>query len=196
MSDTSPTTPPIAPVPRALPYAPIPTVAYDAIIEEGWGDSVAQSLNNVNEAEQWLTYPDESGTSIDIDAPTASTFSVWLSPGQLYIPDWAALTIVNTELASITEKTGGPNTLELQLSIGGIVSDKLCRTTAPVGAGQWFSVFWACRIDVSTLTGLQDVQIFARRISGSGTWNFGGVGQHCGLGVFPRFIGAVNWYGE
>ena len=40
----------------ALPTGPIPRVAFEEIIEEDWGDSVAQSLNNIAESHDWLIW--------------------------------------------------------------------------------------------------------------------------------------------
>jgi len=182
------------PTPRTLPTGPIPTVAYDQIIEEGWGDSVAQSLNNLGEA-SFLTWPDPgSGGSTSIAAPTTSTMSVWLEPGNLYIPDWTASdAFIQTSVESVVEGSSGPNTYELQLSIGGVTSGRVCRYTAPVASGQWFTVIWSCLIPVSALTGMQAVQILARRVSGTGVWT---ATNETAVHVIPTFRDAVNWYGE
>lgn len=190
--------PQAVPTPRALPSGPIPLVAYDAIIEEGWGDSVAQSLNNLTERKGWLTYtPGDAGTPSTINAPTSGAMTTWMEVTDLFVPDWATIALVHNEIASIHDGSGGPNSYDVELSIGGLTDvagqTRITRHTAPVAAGLWFTVVWACLIDVSTLSGYQPVQILARRVAGSGTWVADGF---TGVAIEPSFMGAINWYGD
>jgi hypothetical protein len=179
--------------PRTLPTGPIPQVAYDQIIEEGWGDSVAQSLNNLEDV-GWLTWPAPGSGTTSIPAPSSSSMAPWLEPGTLFIPDWVTTdSLIRTVAESIVEGSSGPNTYELQLSIGGITSGRVCRVTAPVGSGLWFNVEFSCLIDVTTLSGDQDVVILARRVSGSGVWT---ATTETAIAVMPWFRGPVGWYGE
>jgi hypothetical protein len=186
-------TPPRA-TPRTLPTDPIPQVAYGAIIEEGWGDSVAQSLNNLNQI-SFLTWPADppAGSSTPTATPTATSMSTWLEVGQLNVPDWlAADALIQTSIEAVVEGTGGPNTYDLDLSVGGITSGRISRLTAPVASGQWFTVVFSCLIPIQTLTGWQDVEILAHRVSGSGVWT---ATAETAVAVIPHYRDPVGWYG-
>ena len=99
----------------ALPTGPIPRVALDEIIEENWGDWVAQSLNNLaqrRDASNWKP-------TADINAPTASTMTVWFNFGggagtDITVPDWAQNAYARMEINGV-EDLGTPNgTYDLQ----------------------------------------------------------------------------------
>lgn len=194
MTDITPAAGP-TPMPTGLPTGPIPTVAYDAIIEEGWGDSVAQSLNNLGQGETFLTWPDDTGSEPDHAAPTSSSFSVWFTPSQqLFVPQWAGISFFQVSLESIYDTTGGPSTYEVGITIGGVSTDRHILLTAPVAANLWFNLSWSCLVDVSALDGSQTVQIVARRVAGSSHWVFGAPSS--ALWIKPTYQGPVQWYGE
>jgi hypothetical protein len=152
-------------------------------------------LNNLEEV-GWLTWPDPTvGGTTSIAATTSSTMTPWLTTlGDLWIPDWAITdSLMTVALESVVEGSSGPNTYDLQLSIGGITSGRLSRITAPVASGGWFSIYFSCLIDVTTLSGDQPVVILAKRVSGSGVWT---ATDETGVAVKPTFRGAIGWYGE
>jgi hypothetical protein len=192
--------PPVA-TSRALPVSPIPMVAYNGIIEEGWGDSVAQSLNNLSERKGWLTFtPGDAGTSTTIPAPTSASMTPWITipaGNGIFVPDWATVALVHNEIAAVHEGSGGPNTYDLQLAIGGATGvdglSRIVRQTSPVGANLWFPVVWSCLIDVSALSSYQSVEILARRVAGSGVWTADGL---TAVAIEPSYMGAIGWYGD
>ena len=134
----------------ALPTGPIPLVAFDTIIEESWGDSVAQSLNNLNQRRSWGEWH-PSGEDL---APTASLMTLWWRFGgsaavDLDVPDWATVAYVRVEMNGVYHTDTDRSTYLLQLHIGPLTGR--IRHTGHAG---YFAVSWATKLfAIQTATG-------------------------------------------
>ena len=88
----------------ALPTGPIPRVAVGEIIEEDWGDSVAQSLNNQAQMfDQMLWTPPSSIEATDSTTTWENWFRVGGSTAEILVPDWAHHLIARVEINGIRD---------------------------------------------------------------------------------------------
>src|SRR5262245_26264474 len=96
----------------ALPTGPIPLVAEGEIIEESWGDSVAQSLNNLTELTDYITWKPDSGATFDATGSIGGMvdwFTVGAStPKQVTVPDWATSAFAFFQLTGIRYQPTSP----------------------------------------------------------------------------------------
>ena len=129
----------------ALPTGPIPRVAFDEIIEEDWGDRVAQSLNNLTRAADCIDLwtrraaPRHRRHSTTMMTPW---FRVGGGTPTITVPDWATSRSSPTDLpASSTIRPPSPAATSylLQADVGPI-QGRLIRRHRPAAAGsacQW-----------------------------------------------------------
>jgi len=155
----------------ALPTGPIDRVAVGDIIEEDWGDSVAQSLNNVTEMQTWTTWSPPGGTTIDAEG--AGVMSTWFtvggsSPTDFVVPDWATDAWVTIDINGIVYSTGTTRTSYLlQLQFGTITG----RNIRVTGQGGWFTATWSSRFatieDIAGTT--RNIRVNAQQLEGGST---------------------------
>jgi len=189
----------------ALPTGPVPRVALDEIIEESWGDSVAQSLNNSGEQHSKLMW---SALPSEILAPTTYSSSgdlpdVWFTVGgtggpTITVPDWAdrALAVVN--INGISLGAAGYSTYDLQAQIGDNAGRRIRRTARQVRTistaddREWFGLSWTEDIDL-TDPGDRHIRIRAgRRYSGDQRWAVDGSSD---IGIYLTFLGEFGFAG-
>src|SRR5262245_17844903 len=89
-----------------LPTGPIPLVAEGEIIEESWGDSVAQSLNNLTELTDYITWKPASGVTYDATGSIGGMVD-WFTigggtPKQLMVPTWATSAYIHYQICGVT----------------------------------------------------------------------------------------------
>lgn len=177
----------------ALPTGPIPRVALDEIIEENWGDSVAQSLNNLaqrRDASNWKP-------TADINAPTASTMTVWFNFGggagtDITVPDWAQNAYARMEINGV-EDLGSPNgTYDLQLFIG-TTGGRIIRQTATSDDG-FFPIGWTDRIDVSDLAGARKLIVKVAKVSGAAIAANWKISTNSDIAFDIEYSGAIDFY--
>jgi hypothetical protein len=152
-----------------LPTGPIPLVAYDEIIEESWGDEVAQSLNNLNQAHARVEWTPPS----EVLAPTGSTLAHWFTiPPEITVPDWANHVTVTVQINGVHDTGAGNDSYLLSAHVGPI-EGRAIRMTAPVVVG-WFPMNWGDYLPCSTAEGDRTIKIWAARIGGSDRWAIDG----------------------
>lgn len=156
-----------------LPTGPIPLVAVGDIIQEDWGDSVAQSLNNLTEQTDYLTWSPAAG--VNYDATNTSGGSVlWFTvgggtPEQLYVPSWATHAYVHYQICGVRyEPTTASNRVSymLQANIGSL-NGRFVRFS---GQGGWFGMSWSDEFpDIEDIAGGdRSIKIHAQRIEAGG----------------------------
>lgn len=186
----------------ALPTGPIPRVAVDEIIEEAWGDSVAQSLNNLKEGTTWATWSPAAG--VEYDAETAGVMTTWFTFGagdiEFQIPDWATQAFVLYSISGVAygpvvsgpAEPGHRITYLLRAEFGTIQGRQVRFT----GQGGWFGLTWADQfLDIEDIdTGDRVIRIKAQRIEGSttDTWT---LFDQSDMAVQILYYGnAIDWY--
>ena len=174
----------------ALPTSPIPLVATGEIIEENWGDSVAQSLNNLKQrkdASNWKP-------TAEIQAPTAATMTTWFNYGggtgtDLTIPDWATLATVRLEMNGV-RNLGTPNaTYDVQLFFG-TVPGRIIRVTATSDAG-WFPLGWTDQFASLPGAGARKLLVKVAKVSGGNRWT---IDTDSDIAFDVDYGGAIGWY--
>ena len=157
-----------------LPTGPIPLVAVGEIIEEDWGDSVAQSLNNLTEQHDWVTWQPATGVNYDATGTTGGMVA-WFTvgggtPTQIYVPEWATKAYVQYQICGVRyEPTTASNRVSYMLQASfGALTGRFVRFT---GQGGWFGMSWGDEfLDVEDIAGGdRSIQIKAQRLEGSST---------------------------
>lgn len=155
-----------------LPTGPIPRVAVGEIIEENWGDSVAQSLNNLTEMIVWRTWSPATGDEYfaDNDGLMTQWFAFGAGgtdPLDFYVPTWARDALVTVTIAGIQYDPPGATARTsylMQTRLGGLTG-KLIRYS---GQGGWFGTTWSDRfLDIEDVVGDRILKVFAQRLEGS-----------------------------
>lgn len=155
----------------ALPTGPIPRVAVGDIIEEDWGDSVAQSANNLTEQFRWTTWSPPAGTTIDAEG--AGIMSTWFTvgggtPEDFVVPDWATDCWVTIDINGITYNTGTTRTSYLLQLQFGTITGRNIRLTGQAG---WFTATWSSRFatieDIASST--RNIKVNAQWLEGAST---------------------------
>ena len=180
----------------ALPTGPIPRVALDEIIEESWGDSVAQSLNNLREATTWAVWNPAGGT--EHLAETGGVMATWFTLGgttaiEFQIPDWANQAFVAYSLAGVQYlPTSASRTSYLLQAQFGTINGRQVRYS---GQGGWFGMSWADQFtDIEAIaSGDRVIRIRAQRVEGTGTdrWRFF---DQSDIAVHVSYFPSVNFY--
>src|SRR5262245_7614566 len=157
----------------ALPTGPIPRVAYDEIIAEEWGDSVAQSLNNLNQMHEWVVWSPASGTSFL--AETGGLMVNWFTvggdsdPSIVTVPDWATRALVTYQInAVVQDPTSAGRVSYLMRGRVGTTAG-LGRPVRFSGRAGYFQCAWSDDINVDPLDGDRTIKIQAQRIEGTGS---------------------------
>lgn len=176
----------------ALPTGPIPRVAFDEIIEEPWGDSVAQSINNMSQMfEQLIGAPDAETDATE----STTTFTNWFrfggASGEILVPDWAHHLLAKVEIHGVRDEGGGtPTTYDMRVVVG-TVEGRVIRQCASAPAGH-FSAQWTdwLALDAGD-EGTQGVWVQVKRVSGTSHWT---IDTDSDVGLFVTFLGAPGWY--
>lgn len=177
----------------ALPTGPIPRVAVGEIIEENWGDSVAQSLNNLGERRDAGNWNPET----TYDTTTGATMSTWFNFGgstatDLVIPDWATIATIRIEINGVVN-SGTPNsTYDLQMYIG-TEGGRIIRMTATSDSG-YFPIGWTDRFADLPAPGDRLLKVQVAKVSGaspSGHWT---IGTTADVYFDALYGGAIGWY--
>jgi hypothetical protein len=176
----------------ALPTGPITRPAFDEVIEEAFGDSVAQSLNNITQLTDQILWNPPGGFTDD--AETAGTMSLWFpvggaTPSTITVPDWASKVFVRFELNGV-HFVGANCTYKLQGQIGPTVG----RSVRFTGQAGWFQCAWSDSINVSSLEGDRTVKINAQRVdptSGTMHWQ---IDDQADIAVWMIFGTPVHEY--
>ena len=154
----------------ALPTGPIPLVAVDEIIEESWGDSVAQSLNNINQLVTWKSWNPAPGAEFfaDNDGLMGTWFQVGApDPTELVVPDWARQAFVTYTLSGVIYDPPGTSTRTsylLQAEFGTLQGRKVRFS----GQGGWFGMAWTDQfLDIEDVAGDRHIRIKAQRLEGT-----------------------------
>ena len=180
----------------ALPTGPIPRVAFDEIIEEPWGDSVGQSINNLYEAFTWATWNPAGGT--EHLAETGGVMGTWFTLGgpapiEFQVPDWALQAYVVYSLSGVQylPTSAGRTSYLLQAQFGTLNG----RQVRYSGQGGWFGMTWADQFtDIEAITsGDRLIRIRAQRVEGTGTerWRFF---DQSDIAVSITYHGAIDFY--
>ena len=180
----------------ALPSGPIPLVATGEIIEETWGDSVAQSLNNLAQHNTWAVWNPGSGDEFLAD--TAGLMTNWFTvggatPTDLFIPDWAEQAFVTYTITGVQYRPTSPghNISYLLQAQFGPLEGRLVRFT---GQGGWFGMSWADQfLSIEDAVGDRHIRIKAQRLEGSGSdsWAFF---DQSDIGVDIRYYNPIDLY--
>lgn len=174
----------------ALPTGPIPRVAYDEIIEENWGDSVAQSLNNLTEGTDFI---DWTPTAEMLATTSTTTWTQWFRVGgasaDITVPDWAHHVIINLHISGIRATVSGNTTYLITVDVGP-TRGRLMRQTNSVAPGGWFSYQWNDHIPCSSIEGDRGVKVMAMKVSGN-QW---AVDTDSRVFLQMTFLGAIDWY--
>lgn len=181
-----------------LKTGPVPRVATGEIIEENWGDSVAQSLNNLTELTDYVVWSPAGGDNYDADKDGLMT--QWFvmggaTPEQLYVPEWATNAFADIQICGVqNQPTGGGRTgYLLQLRIGSLVG----RQVRYSGQAGWFGLGWGSSFaNIEDIAGGdRSVKVFAQRIENTGgaddRWRLNDQGD---VAVRFMFTQAVDWY--
>ena len=176
----------------ALPTGPIPKVAYGDIIEESWGDSVAQSLNNLTQLADWVTWSPTTGEVHK--AETGGVMGVWFTvggdtPKEVLVPDWAQTALVTYSITGVQQDPEGAGRVTYLLQ--GQVGPEEGRTVRLSGRGGWFGMSWADNLNVNPIEGDRTIRIKAQRLEGTGTecWKFF---DQSDIAVWLVFSGAIR----
>lgn len=160
-----------------LPTDPIPLVAVGDIIEEDWGDSVAQSLNNLTEQTDFLTWKPASGVNFDATGTIGGPV-LWFTvgggtPEQLYVPQWATTAYVHYQICGVRHQpTDAPRTSYLLQAHLGSLTGRGVRFS---GQGGWFGMSWADEFTAieDIAGGDRSIKIYAQKIepaTGTDQW--------------------------
>jgi hypothetical protein len=135
----------------ALPTGPIPLVAFDEPIEESWGDSVAQSLNNLTQLSDYVVWKPDSGVTFDATGSIGGMVD-WFTvggatPKQVTVPTWAekpgSSAYAHFQICGIqyepSPPSASPVSYLLEAKIGSITS----RSVRFSGQAGWFGVQWS-----------------------------------------------------
>jgi hypothetical protein len=172
----------------ALPTGPIPLVAFDEIIEESWGDSVAQSLNNLNQADDRLLWtPDTEYLATTSTTTWTNWFRVGGSSGVITVPDWAGHVTAHVGINGIHDTGAANDTYILRLKIGPEAGRSI-RLSSPLPLG-WFPAMWIDRLACSSIEGDRSVWIQAMRTGGADRF---AVDNQSDVAVFLTFQGAIG----
>jgi hypothetical protein len=157
----------------ALPTDPIDLVALDDIIEVSWGNSVAQSLNNLTEQSDYVTWKPASGVNYDADIG-GTGMPTWFTigggtPEQIFVPDWATSAYAHFQICGVqyNPTTAGRTTYLLEAQIGSIHG----RSVKYSGQPGWFGLSWGSEFAaIDTIAGGdRSVKINAVRTEGTGS---------------------------
>lgn len=182
----------------ALRTGPIPRVAYDEIIAEEWGDSVAQSLNNLYELSDYVVWSPATGTTYDA-VDSIGGMVEWFvlggaTPHQVTVPDWATDAYAHFQICGVRyEPTTASNRVSymLQAKIGSL-EGRMVRFS---GQGGWFGMSWSSTFhDIDDIAGGdRSIQIKAQKLEGSGTdrWR---LFDQSDVAVWIVFKQAVQFY--
>jgi hypothetical protein len=172
----------------ALPTGPIPLVAFDEIIEESWGDAVAQSLNNLNQSFDRLLW---KPTAEMLATTSSTTWTQWFRiggpTGEITVPDWANKVIVGVGINGIRATGTGDTTYLLAIQVGP-EQGRSIRQTNTVAPGGWFGVAWADLINCSAIEGDRSVKVLAMRTAGN-QW---AVDTNSDISLTMQFQGAIG----
>jgi len=179
----------------ALPTGPIPRVAYDEIIAEEWGDSVAQSLDNLAQFMDQAVWPVDSGTEYLATAGTVTT--QWFvvggatDPDEITVPDWAHHVLARWELNGVQLQPASPSQTSyiLQGQVG--PADGRGRVRRFTGRAGYFHLTWTDYMPCDALSGDRTLKVFAERVEGSGQFK---INDQSDVSVQLLFQGAVGWY--
>lgn len=180
----------------ALPTGPISRVAYDEIIAEEWGDSVAQSLNNLSQFLDQAVWP----------VPTGSEFLAPIGPGAvppwfvvggdtdpdlITVPDWAHHVLARWELNGVQLQPASPSQTSyiLQGQVG--PADGRGRVRRFTGRSGYFHLTWTDYMPCDALAGDRTLKVFSERTEGSGQFK---INAESDISVQLMFQGAVDWY--
>lgn len=194
----------------ALKTGPIPRVAFDQIIEEDYGDSVAQSLNNMSEMhDQVFWTPDTDYLAPTTYAAPPTDLAVWFtvggsSPHTIWVPDWATRALTRVDLNGIRCQAIGEGTFDVQVQLGTVTSGRRVRRTGRqhdsytnADEADWFGVSWTDNIDVTTIAGAdRNVRILAGWYRNPGTDKRWIVDQWSDVAVSIIYTPAIKFYGD
>ena len=175
----------------SFPTGPIPRVAYDEIIAEEWGDSVAQSLNNLRERNQRMLWiPDTEYLASTSAAPALpSALATWFRVGgsgtTITVPDWAEHAQMSIGINGIRQTASSP-TYAMQVQVGTQVGRRIRLS----GRSDWFSASWT---DYVPVTGGDTVGVWvnASRLGGTGQFAVDNVSD---IAIVFLFDTAIQWY--
>ena len=161
----------------ALPTGPIDLVAFDDLIEVAWGNSVAQSLNNLKERREQQVWAPPSEILAPATAAPALPAELpnWFrmggaSPLDITIPDWATTVIATVLLNGARDPTDN-TAYAVQVKLGTEFGRRIRQT----GRNGYFGVIWGSEFNVAGIAGdTVGVWIGAGRLSGSGQWRVDG----------------------
>lgn len=190
----------------ALPTGPIPRVAFEEYIEEAWGDSVAQSLNNLAEAStQKLWTPDGIYTAPNSYSSTGD-LDVWFRVGgptfEITVPVWATRAVVNVQLNGLSLTGVGDSSYDVQVQIGSTTGRRIRRTARQVNSlvnpddREWFGLNWTDFLNVTDEVGDRAIRILAGLYRSWGTERRWVADNYSDVGVFVAFAAAdaINFY--
>jgi hypothetical protein len=196
----------------ALPTGPIPRVAFDEIIEEDWGDSVAQSLNNLKQAYEHIIWTPDTQYVAPNSYSSTGDLAVWFRVGgssaEVTVPDWATRAIVRVDLNGVGLVGGGSGstdivhgTYDVQVQIGSVAGRRIRQTIHQVGTiplasdRDWWGVHWTDYLNVDPVAGDRAVRILAgwyRDPTVDQRWQIDGWSD---IGVFITYTAAaINFY--
>lgn len=193
----------------ALKTGPIPRVAFDQIIEEDWGDSVAQSLNNASEMHDQIFWNPAIGeeylapTTYSTTGDLAQWFIVGGStPATLWVPDWATRAVTRVDLNGIRCAAQGEGTFDVQVQIGTVTSGRRVRRTirqtdayTNADEADWAGLSWTDNLDVSSINGAdRNVRILAGWYRNPGTDKRWVIDRWSDVAVTVIFTPAVKFY--
>jgi hypothetical protein len=154
-----------------LPTGPIPLVAVGEIIEEDWGDSVAQSLNNLTEQHDFLTWKPASGVTYDATGTVGGSVA-WFTvgggtPEQLYVPTWATTAYVQYQVCGIQYQPVD-STPRISYLLNAHLGSLTGRGVRFTGQGGWFGMSWADEFTAveDIAGGDRSIKIYAQKIEG------------------------------
>lgn len=157
----------------ALPTEPIPLVALDDILEVSWGNGVAQSLNNLTQLTDYVTWKPASGVNYDADIG-GTGMPTWFTigggtPTQIFVPDWATSAYAHFQICGVQYNPTSASRVSmlLQGQIGSITGRQIRYS----GQGGWFGLSWGSEFpSIETIAGGdRSIKINAVRVEGTGS---------------------------
>jgi hypothetical protein len=175
----------------SLPTGPIPRVAFDEIIEENWGDSVAQSLNNLAQRTDYLEW---SPTAEMLATTSTTTWTQWFrvggTTGEITVPDWATHVVIQLHISGIRATVSGNTTYLVTVDVGPTRGRNM-RQTNSVAPGGWFSYIWNDVVPCSSIEGDRGVKVMMMRVGAGNQW---AVDTDSRVFLQMTFLGAIGWY--
>lgn len=182
----------------ALPTGPIPLVAFDEPIEESWGDSVAQSMNNLTELSDYRVWSPATGDHYDA-VDTIGGMVDWFTVGgataqQVTVPEWATNAYAHFQITGVRyQPTDASPRLSylLQAQIGSLAG----RQVRFSGQPGWFGMSWSSEFpDIEDIAGGdRSVKIRAQKLEGDDgeTWR---LFDQSDVAVWIIFRQAIHFY--